>query len=571
MKKLAFISFLLFAAVNYTLAQTNYPQDYFRSPLDIPLLLSGNFGELRSNHFHSGIDIKTEGVECKKIYAVADGYVSRIKVSATGYGNAIYINHPNGYTTVYGHLKSYNSEIAKYVKKAQYADETFEIELFPSASELPVKKGDVIALSGNSGGSGGPHLHFEVRDTKTEHPLNVLHFGFDVKDNQPPVIKGIMVYPLEKYTHVSHTNNPVYVRSTGSGGKYYTSPGFIECSGLVGLGVETYDLLNGAPNHNGVYSVELLANGKRVYYSQIDQFDFSDTRFINTHIDYATRIKKKQVIQKCYLSAYNRLPFYSGMMNYGVITVAPDSIIKLELTVKDVDGNTSTMPFELKGKRPNYNIQPDSSTVAKKMPHHKSNFFVNDEIEARFPEYSFYEDLNFEYEKLPAREGCLSPVYRLQNLHTPVHKYYSLSIVLNDIPEGKEDKLLIISYDSKGEPVAEGGTLRGNKITTKTRSFGEYSVMLDENPPKITPFNFTDGKNVANMGSISVRVNDDLSGVDTYRGTINDKWVLMEYDAKNHMLTHSFDENSPKGELNFKLVAADERGNSSTYTAKLTR
>lgn len=567
MRKHFFISFLLFAASCSVFAQLNVPQDYFRSPLDIPLLLSGNFGELRSNHFHSGIDIKTQGVEGKKVYAIADGYVSRIKVSATGYGNALYIVHPNGYTSVYGHLKSYNSEIAKYVKKAQYEQESFEVELFPTADALPVSKGDVIALSGNSGGSGGPHLHFEIRDTKTEHPLNVLEFGFDVKDDLPPTIENIVVYPLEKYTHVNHTNQKVFVKPS----KNPADIKYAECSGLVGIGIETYDKLNGAANHNGVYSVELIANGKRIYYSKIDQFAFDETRYINAHIDYASKVERNKSVQKCFLTSHNRLPFYSGIIDYGVMPVAPDSIIKLEIIVKDVYGNTEKVPFELRGKKPNYNITPDTSGVVKKMPHHKSNFFVNDEIEVRFPEYAFYDDLDFKFKKLPARQGTVCPVYALQDLSVPVHKYYSLSIVLNDIPEGKEEKLLIVSYDKRGEPVAEGGTLRGNKITTKTRSFGEYTVMLDETPPKINPFNISEGKDVSSQGSITVMIGDDLSGIASYKGTINGKWVLMEYDAKNNKLTHTFDENTPKGELNFELVVSDERGNTSTYKAKLVR
>lgn len=568
MRKQILTLFLVVVASFASFAQLdNAPKDYFRSPLDIPLLLSGNFGELRSNHFHSGIDIKTEGVEGKKVYATADGYVSRIKVSATGYGNALYINHPNGYTTVYGHLKSYNKEIAQYLKKAQYEKESFEIELFPTADALPVKKGDVIALSGNSGGSGGPHLHFEVRNTKTEHPLNVLEFGFDIKDDLPPTIENIVVYPLEKYTHVNHSNSKVFVKPSKSNG----SISYVECSGLVGLGVEAYDKLNGAPNKNGVYSVELLADGERIYYSQIDQFAFDETRFINSHIDYAAKVEKSKLVQKCFLSSYNRLPFYSGIIDYGVILVAPDSIIKLEFVLKDVNGNTAKTPFELRGKKPNYNIVPDTSGVVKKMPHHKSNFFVNDNIEVRFPEYAFYDDLDFKFKELPAREGTLCPVYAIQDLSVPVHKYYSLSIVLNDVPEGKEDKLLIVSYDKSGEPVAEGGTLRGNKITTKTRSFGEYTVMLDETAPKIAPFNFSDGKNVSSQGSISVIIKDELSGISSYRGTINDKWVLMEYDAKNNILTYIFDENTPTGDLNFELVVSDERGNSSVYKAKLSR
>lgn len=571
MKKAVLYTILLFALIPFAQAQEEFPKGYFSSPLDIPLYLSGTFGELRSNHFHSGIDIKTGGVEGKKVYAPADGYVSRIKVSARGYGNALYINHPNGYTTVYGHLQSFSKEVAEYIKQSQYEQESFEIELFPPADKFPFNKGDIIGLSGNTGGSGGPHLHFEIRRTKDEHPLNVLEFGFDVKDQVPPVIGGIMVYPLSDISHVNHTNTKVFYKSNKGTGKYsLNNP--IECSGLIGIGIDAYDILNGATNHNGVYSIELLANGSRVFYSQIDEFAFDETRFLNAHIDYGHKLKKHQYIQKSFLSDYNKLPFYKGVKNYGMLTVLVDSTLDMEYIVKDVYGNTSTLPFQLRGRKPNnYLVNDSSATVVKKMPHHKSNFYLTDDIEVRFPEYSLYGDVDFEFEKLLAKPETYSPIFRIHDIYTPVHRYYTVSINVNDIPTGLEDKLLIVSYSLNDKPIAEGGTLRGNKLTTKTRSFGKYTVMADTNPPTIKPFNISEGKNMSGMNRLMVRMEDDLSGIQSYRATINDKWILMEHDIKNDMLTYFFDENCPKGTSEFKLVVTDERGNSSTYKANFTR
>lgn len=571
MKK-TLLYFLLFVTIFQSgYGQNGFPKDYFDSPLDIPLFLSGTFGELRSNHFHSGIDIKTGGVEGKNVYAPADGYVSRIKVSASGYGNALYINHPNGYTTVYGHLKSFSDAVTKYIKQNQYEKESFEIELFPSAEMFPVKKGEVIALSGNTGGSGGPHLHFEIRRTSDEHPLNVLHFGFNVKDEVQPVIKGVMAYPLDNTGHVNHTGGKVLYACNGRYGKYNLNS-TIECSGLIGIGIDTYDVLNGASNHNGVYSVELKANGKRIFFSQIDEFAFDQTRFLNAHIDYEYKLRKKKFIQKSFLTDYNKLPFYSGLMNYGFLTVLPDSVFNMEYIVKDVYGNTSILPFQLQGKKSNNYITPSQSpNVVKQLPHHKSSFYKTDDVEVRFPEYSFYSDLDFEFEKLPAKANTYSSVFGIHSIYTPVHRYYSLSITVDSIPQGLEEKLLIVSYDLNGKPVAEGGTLRGNEITTKTRSFGEYTVMADTTPPVITPINISEGKNMSGSSQIRLSIKDDLAGIESYRGTINDEWVLMEFDSKTKSLTYYFDEHCPKGNNTFKLVVADERGNTTTYTAKFTR
>ena len=167
--RLIIIPFLFFISVS--MAQNSYPQDYFQSPLEIPLILSGTFAELRSNHFHSGLDIKTQQQSGLKVMAAASGFVSRIKVSHFGYGKALYITHPNGYTTVYAHLQNFNPEIDAYIKHRQYKNESYEIELFPKAGELLVNNGDIVAYSGNTGGSGGPHLHFEIRN-KQEHPMN---------------------------------------------------------------------------------------------------------------------------------------------------------------------------------------------------------------------------------------------------------------------------------------------------------------------------------------------------------------------------------------------------------------
>ncbi|MDP3352751.1 MAG: M23 family metallopeptidase, partial [Flavobacteriaceae bacterium] len=253
-------SLLIFISLNINLfAQINYPTDYFGVPMDIPLLVSGTFGELRENHLHSGIDLKTQKLEGFPVMATADGYVSRIKVSIYGFGKVVYIAHPNGYTTVYAHLQKFSPEIEKYVKSEQYKNRDFEVHLFPKSSEFILKKGQVIGFSGSTGGYVDPHLHYEIRDTKTEKPINPLLFGLFIKDTIKPIIKEVVVYPLTEETQISHANFPFQLSlKKNKKGEYFTEK--VEVSGNIGIGLHVIDLLNGAKNENGIYALELWVN-----------------------------------------------------------------------------------------------------------------------------------------------------------------------------------------------------------------------------------------------------------------------------------------------------------------------
>ena len=311
------LTLLLILLAHLNFAQNKYPQDYFRHPLDIPLVLSGTFAELRSNHFHSGLDIKTQQREGLKTYTAAPGYVSRIKISHWGYGKALYITHPNGYTSVYAHLQKFSPKIEAYIKQRQYEKESFTIELFPSAEELPIIKDEIVGFTGNTGGSGGPHLHFEIRDSK-ERPMNPMLFGIDIKDTKKPKIVGIYAYPRNSISHVNNSNERVELRLIPQKtGDYNVEK--IKAFGKLGFGVITWDRQDLAANKNGVSNIQTFFNGNKNLEINFSRFSFSETKHLNRLIDYEYFKKKKSRIQKLFIESNNPLSLYQNADNDGYI------------------------------------------------------------------------------------------------------------------------------------------------------------------------------------------------------------------------------------------------------------
>jgi murein DD-endopeptidase MepM/ murein hydrolase activator NlpD len=547
-----------------------HPKDFFRSPLDIPIFLSGNFGEIRSNHFHSGLDIKTQSVEGKRVYAPADGYVSRIKIQAGGYGNALYVTHANGYTTVYGHLSAYSDSIAKYIKAEQYKKESFEIELFPDSNLFRCKKGDVIAYTGNTGSSGGPHLHFEIRDTKTENVYNPLFFGFEVRDKTPPAITSLAVYTFDENARKGPQNRKVYT-VTKNGGKYIVNGGNpLPASGITGFGLEVYDQLDGADNKNGVYSIELLKDSSRIYFHAIDEMQFHLTRFINSHIDYEEKKLNSNTIQKSFVEPGNQLKIYETKISAGKTLIEEGKKYKFIYLVKDLEGNTSTLEFTAEGGKPSPPPLPDS-LAATTFYFDSANRFAAKGIEMQMPDFALYRDIDFLYSVKPKTKQTYSTIHSLHKNTEPIQREYTLSILPESVPEKLKDKLLIVSFNSNNNPVSESGKFKNDTVTTKTKNFGSFAVMADTTKPKITPVNITRDGDLSAAKTIKVKISDNLSGIGFYRGSIDGKWILMEYDGKNSLLTYTFDKTLTKGKHYFEIIVTDGKQNSAKYEASFQR
>ena len=386
----------LFLVFSYFLdAQNNYPQDYFSKPLDIPLVLSGTFAELRSNHFHSGLDIKTQQRTGLKVKASARGFVSRIKVSHYGYGKALYITHPNGYSTVYAHLQKFSPDIEAYVKKHQYQKETYEIELFPKAEDLSILKDALVAYSGNSGGSGGPHLHFEIRD-KQERPMNPMLFGFDIKDTSTPVIKSVYVYPLDKNSIINASNAKQKLRLTPLKNGDYTAES-IEAIGNIGFGIGTYDRQDLAANSNGVYNIQTIINGSRNFEIDFKRFSFDETKHINQLIDYEHFSAKKQRIQKLFRKN-NPLSLFKSTLNDGVIKIEDSTYSIYKIRVADYKNNESWVTIHIKGAK-NNTVKPQEEKVTPYFIRANQTTDLKEGIvSVDFYKDTFYDDFYLDFE-----------------------------------------------------------------------------------------------------------------------------------------------------------------------------
>lgn len=563
--------FLLVLLVIQAAGQTNYPKNYFRSPVSFPVTLAGSFGELRKNHFHSGIDIRTEGVQGKPVYAIADGYVSRVNVSPGGFGKALYITHPNGYTSLYGHLKSYAGAIGAWVKAQQYKNESFAIDTEVPQGLLKVKKGDLVAYSGNSGASGGPHLHFEIRDAKTQEIIDPLDFGFMQPDDIPPRISWLKVYPMDDNSLVNFANKALLVPVACSGAICSLKvTDTIKVSGNIIFGIEPSDIAEGGLK-TGVHSIQLSVDGEVVFTQSMDRFAFAETRYANSLMDYPAFIQAKRKIQRSYVAPNNKLTVYGEVKNRGVLNFTDRKAHRIQYVVKDVFGNATKLSFWVKSHPPAGGRPKPAYTGEQLLTYKNDNHFERPGIKLDIPKEALYDDLPFEYEVTGAAGGSYADVYHLQNNLTPLHTFCTLSLKANGLPAAMADKAVIVQVLPGNRHASVGGKFSGGYVTTQIREFGNYTVLVDATPPVIKPVNVFNNKKIGKQYSILVKISDNLSGIKSYRGTLNGRWILMDYDAKSNQLSYIFDEMIKPGKNVFVLTVTDGSGNSSRYEATLIR
>jgi hypothetical protein len=551
-----YLFFILFCCS--LLGQVNYPKDYFRSPLDIPIQLSGNFGELRPNHFHAGFDLKTLQKEGLPVYAVADGYVSRIKISTFGNGKTIYITHSNGYTSVYGHLQRAADSIEDFIKKTHYTEQSFEIEKYLKPGELIVKKGQLIALSGNSGTSEGPHLHFEFRDNITENIINPMLFGFDkfLKDTKNPIIFNVYVYPLDDETLVNQSKRPLLLNLLLQKDGTYLGDKVI-ANGKIGFGINAFDYDDVSYNKNGIYKVQTYYNGKPNFGYQFDTYSFDEMRYINAFIDYSRYKQTQQRVQKLFMKNPFNLSIIKTDATNGVVTVVPNLTSIFRVEVSDFYGNLTSVTIPI-----GYEVLP---TIIQKEPISKyfvkaknESNFSKDNISVFFPAETFYEDFNLNFE-------VINDTLFLHNDTVPAHSNFSIEIDDHKFPESQRDKLFIASIN--GKKMGYNYTSRKeNVFTAKVKILGKYALVLDTIPPKISIAKPIEGKWLSELKSIQFTISDGQSGIKSYNGYLNGKWILFEYDNKTKKIIHNFSDGIvAEGANELKINVMDNMGNSTIF------
>ncbi len=559
----AILFFFLTISSGKCYSQTEFPQNYFTSPMFLPLNLAGNFGQIRSNHFHSGIDIKTNEQEGQVVMAAADGYISRIKISPVGFGKAIYINHPNGYTTVYGHLQRFNDSIQSYLEAKQYKKESFDFDELLDSNLFPVKQGQFIALSGNTGGSEGPHLHFEIRNTISEHPINPLLFGYHLEDSIAPVIKSIKIYQLHDSRYGFINDTAFHFSVTDPLNPMSKDSDTIFIFERTAFSIEAFDKMNDTSANLGINKIELWLDDSLVYTYLFDEFSFDESRFVNGNIDYEEKINdNKRYILLFRLPGNNFSMFKNDSLMTGLINVTDTLFHNAEIKVSDFNGNVAIhkLKLKVKGKLKKKILKEPFISWKKQTMINKPGIKVT---LAKNSIYNVYP-LTFKQEK--KIKGTYSSLFTIGDETIPIHSSMTLSLKPINLPPALYSKATIVSASKKGYLSSEGGDFFNGWIACKVRHFGKFTIAIDTIVPEIKePEVYTDS--ITNKRILFTTISDNLSGIKTYNAALNGKWLLMEYDEKSGRL--SCESKNPAAENKSELVieVIDRKENKGTLKA----
>ena len=565
MTRYIFFTFIFFTCSN-AIAQQYLDSLDWRSPVDIPILLSGNFAELRSDHFHGGIDIKTQGKEGFKLYAVQDGYISRIKVTPGGYGKAIYITHIDGYTSVYAHMKEYNIQFDRYVKQVQYEKQSYAVDIFPHKWELTVKKGEIIGLTGNSGSSAGPHLHFEIRDSRTMKPQNGLFLGYHIEDTIKPRMYYLYVYPQGNNSMANNKRNNTVLSLQKLNGTYsIKGSDTINVHGDIGFGLKVNEYLNNSHNRCGVYELNLFVDNNLQMQQKYDEFSFAETRYINSLMDYEENVNIKRKLYKLYREPNNKLSIFKQEINRGIVSGNKGEIKEIRIEAIDAYGNKSLLKYHVRFMGEAKTLVNKYKTIT--VPWQNSFAMDTNGFKVDFPEKAFYDTLHMKYSVNEKRyPGTFSAIYTLHTELTPVHKYFKLEVPCDSVDSIYHDKLILAQIVKK-DYIAVGGLYLDGVMKAKLRSLGKFVVLIDTVVPSITPLNGIDTKtDITGIDKIQFKIDDEFSGVSSYTATINGQWVLFEWDPKNRLITYYPDEYFPAdGFCELELKVVDGRGNETKF------
>ena len=545
------------------ISQNNLLKQEKTNPLDIPIILSGTYGELRSNHFHSGIDIKTKGIQGLNVYSYASGHVSRIKVSHGGYGKALYIKHPDGNTTVYAHLKKFSSKIEEIVKSKQYKRESYEIEFFPKENEISVLENEIIAFSGNTGGTTGPHLHFEVRD-KNQIPVNpLINSSIYIEDDRAPFFKKLFyksydsnnVFDSQTELKINKITSSLYVSDT------------LKSSGKIGIGIVAFDKHNRANNSNGIFKIITSLNNQNLLKILFDSISFDKTKHINTFIDYSFFKNHKIRIQKLFIEENNPLDLYSSNINNGFITIKNKEFYKYEVNIYDANGNKSKLVVPILGVKTNKPLKLVNNHVELTYIERDKKYELEfNSVRVSILEETFYNNLlleaKFENDILSIDKDTIP-------LLKPITIYFNTDRYNDSI---KNQLYIAKLSDNKKMTSYNYTTDFSNGKKSSTKSLGRYTLGVDTINPAISPIGFKENDWISNFSNLKIKVNDVGSGIRSYNGWINNKWILFELNTKKGILVYDFDDNIVrKAKNNLHIEIIDNVGNRTEYKTTFYR
>lgn len=554
--------FLLVSFPFYFCEAQSYPPNYFRHPLDIPMQLVSNFGEIRTNHWHMGLDIRTQQRVNLPVYAAADGYIAGVSVEPGGFGQAIYINHPNGYTTVYGHLNSFFPALADYVKQQQYKQESWSINLIVPSNLFHVKKGDRIGLSGSTGASEGPHVHFEIRDTKTENNLNPLLFKFPLPDAVPPTLLRLAMYDRNRS---SYEQTPQLFSLKKVGTVYTTSNNIRTGSDKVSFAIWAYDKFN-AYNHTfGIYSAKISIDDQPVSEFTLNNISYDDTRYINAQIDYPYKTKNGLSLQHITPLPGAQDVVYNLLNGDGNIYLRDNESHDILIEVKDANGNTSKIEFK---------IQYDESlkkvyapTSSERFLPNNVNIFERYQFELFTTEKSIYDTITISYNETNNNTiNAISPLFNFLSRTIPSHDLVTVRIKPKEnIPDEWKNKVVIKNISGE-KTFVEKAQWQNGWYAAKFRQFGTYQAFIDKEPPTIN----APSTNLTKASRVVFIPRDNFNVIKSFRAEVDGQWLRFSND-KGKTWIYNFDEHFPRGNHELKLIVEDEAGNVTTKVWNVVR
>jgi hypothetical protein len=567
MKKYIKLSLFIFAFLSIRCSifaqlfpEKNIVQNYYTWPVQAKIGIVANFGELRPNHYHMGLDCRTESRENMPILAAADGYVAKINIDPTGFGRAIYINHPNGTTTLYAHLNDFNPVLEKFIREQQYKLKQWKIVVEIPANQFKVKKGEFIAFSGNTGGSQGPHLHFEIRDTKTDKVLNPLLYGFPIEDNIAPNIIRLAVYDRRFSTY---EQTPKIFPLKKINGVYQPIGGKITVNtDLVSFAITAFDSYTNSTNQNGIYRAELYFDNKTISGFEMDSTGYNETRYLNAHIDYKTHESGGPFLQQLSpLLGYKNGIYKTAKGEDGLIRLTDNESHEIKIAVSDANGNQSELKFELtKTDQPIKTINVETSKMFRP---NMVNIFENESIWVYLKDSCLYDSFHFKLKELPGK------IFQVQDDKIPVHCYFQ-TWIKGDFATADTSKI-VMKQVAHGRQRFKKAVYKKGWYNASFRDFGTYQLLKDTTPPVVAPVGgFRNGINAKKLNRIAFSVSDNSVDIANFTALLDGEWILCSND-KGKVFVYEFDEKCTPGEHNLQIIVTDLVGNKTVRNYQFVR